>query len=91
MKKPELIRALASRLQVTHDKAREILTTLQDIVKIEIGAGRSIEIPGIINLSVQAKSARMARHPATGAPVAVPAKNVVKARVVASLATCAKQ
>ena len=39
-------------------------------------------MPGIVKLVVQKRKARMGRNPATGDPIKIPAKTVVKARVV---------
>ena len=42
-------------------------------------------IPGMVKLVVQKRKARMGRNPATGEPIKIPPKPVVKARIVKQL------
>ena len=48
-------------------------------------AGADFTLPGIAKLTVQKRSARTGRNPATGKTVEIPAKNVVKARIAKTL------
>jgi len=42
-------------------------------------------IPGVCKLVVQRRKAREGRNPATGEPIKIPAKTVVKARIAKAL------
>ena len=46
---------------------------------------RRVRASGVAKLVVQKRERRMGRNPATGAPVEIPAKQVVKARIATQL------
>lgn len=89
MKKNELIDKLAMEAGITKQAAHVAIDALRQIAAEEIKAGRTFEIRGIINLSVQMRAARKVRNPATGETFTAPAKRVVKPRVPKSLAALA--
>ena len=45
----------------------------------------SFVLPGMVKLVVQKRKARMGRNPATGEAIKIPAKTVVKARIMKQL------
>ena len=47
--------------------------------------GPTQEIPGMVKLVLQKRKERVGRNPATGAEIQIPAKTVVKARIVKQL------
>ena len=52
--------------------------------------GRAVEVElmlpiGMVKLVVQKRKARLGRNPATGEPIKIPAKTVVKARIIKQL------
>ena len=58
---------------------------LQRLTGQELLRRREFVLPGIVKLVVQQRDKRMARNPATGARVEVPARQVVKARIAKQL------
>jgi len=89
MKKSDLVSALAAHMNTTKADAGRALDALKAIAALEIANGRSFKIPGVIALSVQTRAARIARNPATGEPITVPEKRVVKPRVPSALTSMA--
>lgn len=89
MKKSELIDRLAAMAQISKAQAGQNLAALKQIAELEIANGRAFEIHGIINLEVTTRAARTGRNPATGVPVDIPEKRVVRPRVAKSLSALA--
>lgn len=89
MKKSELVDRLAATANITKAQAGQNISALKQIAETEIANGRSFEIHGIINLTVQTRAARTVRNPATGETFNAPEKRVVRPRVPKSLAAMA--
>ena len=90
LSKKDLCRHLADHF--THDEktltqgeAAEFLAELAAVAADQLIAGADFTLPGIAKLTVQKRSARTGRNPATGKTVEIPAKNVVKARIAKTL------
>ena len=86
MGKSELFSHFAERFDVKRTQSREFFDELAALVREGTEAHRvSSCIPGMVKLVVQKRKARMGRNPATGEPIKIPAKTVVKARIVKQL------
>ena len=55
--------------------------TAKRILELSEGTDEFV-LPGMVKLVVQKRKARMGRNPATGEAIKIPAKTVVKARIV---------
>ena len=65
--------------------AREIFDELTTLSEKELKRSGEFVLPGMVKLVVQKRKARMGRNPATGEPIKIPAKTVVKARIAKQL------
>ena len=86
MTKNELISAIADDTGKPKTDVASILASLGRAVEGSLKAKADILIPGVGKLKPDARAARTARNPSTGAMINVPAKTVVKFKVVKELA-----
>lgn len=86
MTKDQLIAAIAAKTARPKVDVGLILDGLRASVVDAVQRGEDVTVPDLVKLTVQRRDARIARNPATGASVDVPAKRVVKAKVVPALA-----
>lgn len=75
--KDELARAVHEKLQVTKRDSALAVDAVFDAVLSALAEGREVRIAGFGVFSVKQQKPRQGRNPKTGAPVAIPAKNVV--------------
>ena len=85
MGKSELFSHFAERFDVKRTQARDFFDELAVLCEKELKRSGEFVLPGMVKLVVQKRKARMGRNPATGEPIKIPAKTVVKARVVKQL------
>ncbi len=85
MGKSELFAHFATRFEIKRAQAREIFDELTMLAEKELKRSGEFSLPGMAKLVVQKRKARMGRNPATGEPIKIPAKTVVKARVAKQL------
>jgi DNA-binding protein HU-beta len=81
MTKSQLATELAESTQVSKKAAAQFLDTLSSIAYRETKKIGEFTIPGIGKLVKQNRKARTGRNPATGEPIKIPAKTVVKFRL----------
>ncbi len=79
--KTQIIAALAESAGITKSQAKIVYATLLDIAYTGAKSPTGIMLPGLGKLIKVRRKARVARNPATGEPVKVPAKTVVKFRL----------
>jgi DNA-binding protein HU-beta len=77
--KAQLIAKLADQVELPKTKVAEVLDCLKETAYKE--AKKGFTIPGIGKLVLVKRKARMGRNPATGEPVKIPAKTVVRFRI----------
>src|SRR5918992_3842959 len=82
MGKSELFSHFAERFELKRAQAREFFDELTALAEKELKRNGEFTLPGMVKLVVQKRKARMGRNPATGEAIKIPAKTVVKARVV---------
>ena len=85
MGKSELFSHFAERFEVKRTQSREFFDELAALCEKELKRSGEFVLPGMVKLVVQKRKARMGRNPATGEPIKIPAKTVVKARIVKQL------
>ena len=78
MNRVQLISTIATRTGLTQDAVDQVLTALNGVVATQLVAGDKVTIPGFISFEAVQRAARTGRNPATGAPIDIPAKQVVK-------------
>ena len=81
MTKSQLATELAESTQVSKKAAAQFLDSLSSIAYRETKKIGEFTIPGIGKLVKQNRKARTGRNPATGEPIKIPAKTVVKFRL----------
>ena len=79
MTKTALMRHLAEKNDMTRQQVVDFIDSLMETAYKE--AKNGFTFPGLGKLVLKNQKARMARNPATGEPVKVPAKKVVKFRI----------
>lgn len=77
--KSQIVAEIAERAGISRAQAEKILTTLAEMAYKN--AKNTFTLPGIGKLVLVHRKARVGRNPATGSPIAIPPKKVVKFRV----------
>ena len=78
MNKVDLTRSAMERLQLSRKDAVLLVDGLFEDIQGAVISGEPVKIPGFGQFKVRDRAARMARNPATGEQVKVPAKRVFK-------------
>ena len=85
MGKSELVAHFADRFEMKRTQARDFFDELAVLAEKELKRAGEFVLPGMAKLVVQKRKARMGRNPATGEAIKIPAKTVVKAKIVKQL------
>lgn len=85
MGKSELFSHFAERFEMKRTQSREFFDQLAELCEKELKRSGEFVLPGMVKLVVQKRKARMGRNPSNGEPIKIPAKTVVKARIVKQL------
>jgi DNA-binding protein HU-beta len=78
MNKVDLVRSALERVEISRKDAVALVDGLFEDIQDSVVAGEPVKIPGFGQFKVRDRAARIARNPATGQPVKVPAKRVFK-------------
>jgi DNA-binding protein HU-beta len=84
MKKKELVEAIVDKTQLAKKDVVMVLETMADVVKAHV-VKEAVEIPGLVKVEKKHRAARAGRNPMTGEAIQIPAKTVLKARVLKKL------
>ena len=85
MNKVDLVRSAMERLELSRKDAVILVDGVFEDIQAAVTAGDPVKIPGFGQFKVRDRAARMARNPATGEQVKVPAKRVFKFLVAKAL------
>lgn len=77
MTKSELIKAIASKMELPNQEAEVAVNTVFDTMSASLERGDRIEIRGFGSFGLKARRARVGRNPKNGAQVQVDAKRVL--------------
>jgi DNA-binding protein HU-beta len=78
MNKLDLVRSAIDRLELSRKDAVALIDGVFEDIQAAVVVGEAVKIPGFGQFKVRDRAARMARNPATGEQVKVPAKRVFK-------------
>lgn len=78
MNKQDLVRSAIERFELSRKDAVAIIDAVFEDIQSAVTMGDAVKIPGFGQFKVRDRAARMARNPATGEQVKVPAKRVFK-------------
>ena len=78
MNKVDLVRSAMERLEIARRDAVALVDGIFEDIQSAVVTGEAVKIPGFGQFKVRDRAARIARNPATGEPVKVPAKRVFK-------------
>lgn len=78
MNRSQLLNALAERNDMSRKEADAVVTSLVDLITETVARGEDVAISGFAKFRRIDRPARMARNPATGEMVKVPAKRVAR-------------
>jgi DNA-binding protein HU-beta len=81
MGKSELFSHFAERFDIKRTQSREFFDELAMLCEKELKRTGEFVIPGLVKLVRKETKARTGRNPATGQPIPIAAKTVVKARI----------
>ena len=81
MNQKEFAKAVAEKLDITQKDGEEIVSVVLSVLEESIKAVGEVKFMGFGNFVVKTQKARVARNPATGESVDVPAKKVLKFKV----------
>jgi DNA-binding protein HU-beta len=79
LSKSQIAASVAEKHELTKKQAVEILDTIAQLAYKQ--AKNTFTLPGLGKLVLVNRAARVGRNPATGQPINIPAKRVVKFRV----------
>ena len=85
MGKSEFFSHFAERFDMKRTQSREFFDELAALCEKELKRTGEFVIPGMVKLVLKKTNARTGRNPATGQPIPIAAKTVVKARIVKQL------
>ena len=78
MTKADLVKSIAKKAGLTNAQATAALDATTEVIVETLNSGEEVTLKGFGVFKVQHRPARTGRNPATGAAVAVPAKNLAK-------------
>ncbi|HUY40438.1 MAG TPA: HU family DNA-binding protein [Candidatus Dormibacteraeota bacterium] len=78
MNKVDLVRSAMERVELKKNEAVLLVDGIFDDIAHACMGGEPVKVPGFGQFKVRDRAARIARNPATGQPVKVPAKRVFK-------------
>ena len=81
MTQTQLVQALAEQCEVTKKVSQGLLVAVSETAISEVKKNGVFILPGIGRLVRVDRKARMGRNPATGEPIKIAAKKVVKFRI----------
>ncbi len=81
MTKAQIISHFAGKFELSKKTATAVIDEVAALAVSETKKTGSFTVPGIGKLVLVKRKARMGRNPATGKPIKIPAKTVVKMRV----------
>ena len=91
MTKTELIQALADATGGDRKASRMFLEALTALVEKQVKKGGEVPMKGLGKFKVVKRKARMGRNPATGEPIKIAAKTVVRFTVAKALKDLVKK
>ncbi len=86
MNKSQLVDAMAQDAGISKAAAKKALESFLENVEGALKSGDKVSLIGFGTFSVQTRKAREGRNPATGKPISIPAKKVVKFKAGSELA-----
>jgi len=84
MKKKELVDAIVAKTEMAKKDVVMVIETMTEVIKDAV-TKEPVEIPGLVKVEKKHRAARMGRNPMTGESISIPAKTVLKARVLKKL------
>ncbi len=73
MKKQDLIKAIATKANLSQDAAGKVLKTLIELITAELKKGGVVNITGFGAFKISKRAARKGVNPRTGAKIQIPA------------------
>jgi DNA-binding protein HU-beta len=78
MTQAQFFAAVADGAQVSKAQVRSVFAAVEDVVKKSLKPGGKIPLGGLGAVKLVDRKARMGRNPATGEPIKIAAKRVIK-------------
>jgi DNA-binding protein HU-beta len=81
MTQTEIVRHMAATIGLTRNQTKDFFNTFATLAMKEVKKSGEFIVPGFGKLVKAHREARTGRNPATGEPLKIPAKTVVKFRI----------
>jgi nucleoid DNA-binding protein len=91
MTKTQIIEQVAKNSQLEKKQAKAAIEGLTKLIETTIKKGGQVPLTGLGKFKVAKRKARMGRNPATGEPIKIAAKTVVKFSVAKNLKDLVKK
>ncbi len=78
MTQAQFFAAVADGAQISKAQVRSVFAAVEDVVKKSLKPGGKIPLGGLGAVKLVDRKARMGRNPATGEPIKIAAKRVIK-------------
>lgn len=78
MNKSQLIKSLSVSMDITQDKATDIINAITESIQSSLKRGESVELIGFGTFFIRKRGARKAHNPKTLQSVNVPEKRLIK-------------
>ena len=82
MTKSQIVSHFADKFELTKKQAADVVNEYADLAVAQTKKSGSFTLPGIGKLTKAKRKARKGRNPATGEEIKIPAKTVVKMRLL---------
>jgi len=82
MTKAQIVNHFSEKFGITRKESAEVINEFADLAISQTKKAGSFTLPGIGKLTKVKRKARMGRNPATGEAIKIPAKTVVKMRLL---------
>ena len=82
MTKAQIVSHFANKFELTKKEAADVINEYADLAVAQTKKNGAFVLPGIGKLSKVKRKARKGRNPATGEEIKIPAKTVVKMRLL---------
>jgi len=84
MKKKELVEAIVNSTQIAKKDVIAVIEAMAETIKKTV-TKEAVEVPGVVKIEKKHRAARAGRNPMTGEAIQIPAKTVLKARILKKL------
>lgn len=91
MRKPELIKAIRLREELSQREAEDVLAVILEVITDTLAKGEEVKLPGFGAFTAKQRQAREGRNPLTGQSIDIAAHKVVNFKAGKELKDAVKE